>query len=271
MMRLKSRRAPVYIDTAVTPAKGPYPPIARRNLIYHVYPSPANDLWRRNVDELAARWDAFNGRKVVAVATGPGLESPATVREYFPGPIEVLEVANDPQLREVASFLPLLEAVASTRDDEATFYGHTKGNSQRQYQEAIRIWREGSYRALLDGPAAMAALEKYPLAGCCKICWPTTVLPPYPSQLARGNWMFAGTYYWYRHDFAYRHPRWRDVPLDRYGAEAWPSCLTYAAYGRSLWQPWREDVYPTPSPYQVATWRRIQAPAAARPVVKVRG
>jgi len=239
----------------------PVQPITTRNLIYHVYASQANDLWRMNVRQLVRRWHVFNGRKVIAIALGGmSTHTAAAVRAEFgePAGVEWLEIPNDVRLREVATFRPLLEAIQSTNANEATFYAHTKGNSTADDATGAMRWRNMMYARLLDQVATvMECLRVAPCVGTTKIIWRKGDRIPYPTQLRHGRWMFAGTFFWFRNDRVFSHPRWRDVPQDRYGAEAWLSGLFADHEGISLCQPWPAHEYPTPNPYTPAlyNWR----------------
>lgn len=228
-----------------------WPGVQTLNLIYHVCPLTSNDVWRANVRQVVRRLPIFNGRKVVAVATGPTLHAVDEVRRAFGDPgIEYLELPNDPQLREVATFLPLLEAVESTAPDEASFYAHTKGNSTRDSAFGAELWRNAMYHHLLDhANVCRDLLMKHPCVGTHKIRWPAGY-KQFPSGLQHGHsWMFAGTFYWFRHDAVFAHPHWRDVPRDRYGAEAWLSGLFEPDEAATVFQPWPANEHPTPSPY----------------------
>jgi hypothetical protein len=79
--------------------------------------------------------------------------------------------------------------------------------------------------------------------------WQAGSIPPYPTRLMVGNWMFSGTFFWFRHDRVFTRPGWDKIADDRYGAEAWLSSLLYEHESVSLYQPWPVDKYPTPSPY----------------------
>ena len=201
---------------------------------------------------------------MVAIATGPGMVPTEEVREALGAEFEVIEVPNDSQLREVASLRPLLEAVASTREDEATFYGHSKGNSTGDSVEGAMAWTATMYGQLVGRwPAAMRLLEHFAAVGTTQIVWPEGATPPYPTQqpgaVARnarlpGLWMFAGTFFWFRHAAVFSRPGWADVRPDRYAAEAWLSGLIEPHEAFSLYQPWPEELYPTPSPYHAENY-----------------
>ena len=220
-----------------------------RNLIYHVCPLTSNELWRVNCAQLRRRLEVFNGRRIIAIALGPGLHPPAIAEQELPD-CEYLHLANDRQLREVATFLPLLDAIASPAADQVSFYAHTKGNSTACSVEGATLWRNAMYHHLLDRweecQAELAAGA--PAVGTTRVSWGRG-RPPYPSGLRHGTWCFAGTFWWFRHDRVFTHPRWRDVPKDRYGAEAWLAGLFDAADCPSVFQPW-PDSPPAANPYE---------------------
>lgn len=232
-----------------------WPSVHVLNLLYHVCPLQKNDVWRANVRQVVRRLRIFNGRKVVAVVTGDGLHGVDVVRQAFGDPtIEYLEIPNDPELREVATFLPLLEAVESADPEEASFYAHTKGNSTKDNALGAEMWRNEMYHSLLDGVhVCRDLLLTHPCVGTHKMHYPVGMMP-YPSKLNHGTWLFAGTFFWFRHDAVYGHPQWRIIPQDRYGAEAWLSGLFAPNEGASIFQPWPASEYPPPSPYDPALY-----------------
>jgi hypothetical protein len=213
--------------------------ITTRNLLYHVCPLAANDVWRQNVRQLLRRIDLFNGRRVIAIATGGNLESAGAVETLFADRgCQLLHVTNDPQLREVVTFLPLLEAIADADPNQATFYAHTKGNSTAVNMEGARRWRNLMYHALLDRwPECLADLsqDNIALVGTHFMHWQPR-RSPFPTRLDnRYHWIFAGTFFWFRHDRVFASPHWREVPRDRYGAEAWPGQMFPPADGVCVW------------------------------------
>jgi hypothetical protein len=141
--------APLLEGGALPPAQD-----LRRNLLYHIYPMSGNGVWQRNVDRLKRSLHLFNGKIVVAVATDPpggrrpdptGPHSPSGGRHYgecsnafsvrhqfgsWMDRIEFVEIENDPQLREVKTFLSLFSRVASTDPREITLCAHAKGVTQ---------------------------------------------------------------------------------------------------------------------------------------------
>lgn len=231
----------------------PMPRPTIRNLIYHICPLKSNDGWRDNIRELRERLSIFNGKKIIGIARGDGLHPPEVVQRELPG-CEFFILPNCSELREVVTFLPLLLSVANEDYREATFYGHTKGNSTDGDKAGAWLWTLAMYRHLLDFPdEVMTDLETHDAVGTHQMIWHGGP-PPFPSGLRHCGWMFAGTFFWFRHDAVFTLPNWRQVPVDRYGAEAWLGGLLPPERCKSRFQPWPLHQYPTPSPYDAALY-----------------
>lgn len=231
-------------------------PIKTRHCLYHAY-APAGDAqWMHNIDVLGL-WqaEAFNGSKIAAIATGPESEPFEIVAARLePMGFHCHEFGNDPQIREVASFVPLLDMIQTTADDVAVFYAHTKGNTTKDGKRGARIWRNVMYRELVrEWKRCVKHLEDYAAVGTHRIAWGKHK-PPYPTQLRHGKWMFAGTYFWFRADRVFTRPDWSILPRDRYAAEAWLSGMFSIEETKSVYQLWPEKQYPTPSPYWPMTY-----------------
>ncbi len=202
--------------------------ISTRNLIYHITPFASNDIWLRNVRQLLKRINLFNGRKVIAVATGDGLVSAEQVREAFGNvAVEIITRPNSAQLRENATFLVLLESVADPDPQTATFYAHAKGVGKDVCclgpPRGSRYWRNAMYHELLDDWSRINELlidsaivgthrrqhnEKHQI---------------YPDGQSTSPWHFAGTFFWFRNQDVFSTEKWRDVwQPTGWGAEAWP-------------------------------------------------
>lgn len=240
-----------------------------RHLLYHVCPldraADPHEGWRHNLRQLCRHWELFNGVRLIAIVHGERLEPVARVLAEFEkqlGPtagrdFDAFVLPNDPLLRETATFPTLLEALYSSLPtphsslaSHAFFYAHTKGNSTAGSRQGAIYWRNAMYHALLGGADnCLARLEQFPAVGTHKMVWRDHA-PPYPSGLRAGMWMFAGTFWWLRCDALFASPKWRDVPRDRYGVEAYPSVLFHPEQACSVFQPWPASVYPTPDPYR---------------------
>ncbi len=201
--------------------------ITRRNLLYHVTPFTSNDIWLRNIRQLLKRLDLFNGRRVIAVATGDGLALPEVVKAAFgTHQVEILPHPNSRELRENATFLKLLEQVASTDPIEATFYAHAKGVAKDVLCSGdplgSRYWRNAMYHELLDDWNRIAELlEEYPVVGSHRRHHPEQP-QIYPDGQSSSEWHFAGTFFWFRNRDVFATNRWREVwQPTGWGAEAW--------------------------------------------------
>jgi len=239
----------------------PFEPITVRNLAFHCYPSSSNPAWRQNLDELSRYLQLFNGKRVVAIATGPDLVRPENVQYYLGPDVDYLLIQNDPRLRETASFHVLLHHLRSTAQNEATFYAHSKGASEHHGTNhdkklAIRFWRNRMYQELLTGwPHVAAALQTAAAVGCFKIdysCFPDHVMHS-PTGLEWGSWHFAGNFWWIRHDQIFRNPKWSAIADDPYASEMWLGNLIDTHLASSVYQPWNPIGHPVPNLYNAGS------------------
>jgi hypothetical protein len=234
---------------------GPRPVI--KHCIAHVCALKTNDIWLRNLDKLCRGWTTFDGRRVIATVTGDDIHPPDVVLEAFRERVgreaipEMLVFPNDPKLREVVTFLPLLEAIRN--ENGCALYTHSKGNSTVDGVPGATRWRNAMYHHLLDRADECATLLErgFSMVGTNKMLWtpmkdherktaprPLLRKAPYPSGIDNEfSWMFAGTFFWFRLDHVFSNERWRKVPADRYAAEAWPGQMFPADQGYSMWDP----------------------------------
>jgi hypothetical protein len=188
-----------------------------RNLCYHIAPFSGNGVWQRSVAQIRQRISLFNGRRIVGIVTGPGLDPPEQVQEAFAGDVqEWIVQPNNRQLGEVVSFLPMLERVASRASREVTFYAHAKGVT-RPVNSGVSVhrWAEIMYESLLDyWPRVESLLLRFPIAGSFK-------------KLGRGfngsdsGWHYSGAFYWLRNSEAFSR-NWRKIDRRYWGSESWP-------------------------------------------------
>lgn len=199
-----------------------------RHLLYHVLPVTGNGTWQRNVDQLRWRMPLFNGRKIIAVATGRRfrdtvtrrgviqLDPPEAVAEYLAGTgCEVLTVPNDPALREVATWGPLWERVGDAGPDDFVFYAHAKAVT-RPWDPGVTChpWARVMYASLLDfWPVVAEVLARHPIAGSFKKLGAG-------FRGSRSSWHYSGSFFWARCREAIA--RVRDIDRQWFGNEAWP-------------------------------------------------
>jgi hypothetical protein len=217
------------------PDREPVPPAlpqpVTRNLLYHVAPASGNGVWQRNVEQLLKRIDLFNGRRVVAIVTGRArrldyaanfkLDPPEAVKEAFRGHVEeFLVLPNDPRLREVVTFRPLLDRVADADPSQITFYGHAKGVT-RPVNDGVTVhrWTDIMHETCLDHmPLVEEQLARHPITGSFK-------------KLGQGfggsrsAWHYSGSFYWLRNSAVFSRRNWQLVDRQWWGSESWPGLL----------------------------------------------
>lgn len=195
--------------------------VSKFNLLYHVAPFARSDAWQKNVHQILKRIEVFNGRRIVAIATGPDLVDPEVVKRAFRGQVtEFLVAANNPTLRERASFIPMLQLVQSKSDREASFFAHAKGVITKGNTDAVRYWRNLMYHVLLDDMEHIKKLfEKYLILGTHR-----RRNVRFHDGKTQAPWHFAGTFFWFRHD-AFFTRQWTKIPETGWGVEACPGVL----------------------------------------------
>ncbi len=188
-----------------------------RHLLYHVGALAKNETWRRNVEQLLNRIALFNGRRIVGIATGDGLVEPDEVKAAFRGEVnEFLISHNNPDLREVVNFIPLLSGVQQYQDD-ITFYAHTKGVTYPD-EASVHRWTKIMYETCLDYfPRVFKLLQYYPVVGSFK-----NVGQAFTGSLMA--WYYAGAFFWFRNRDVFTRD-WRTVEQCMWGTESWPGSL----------------------------------------------
>ncbi len=186
----------------------------KRNLLFYLYPIP--DRWRWHADNLASRASLFNGRRVVALCTGEGLEDENVVRAALPE-FEIVPVRSDPALREVAAFDTLFTRIRPA-PDEVTLWAHAKGVTHPPHSPCWR-WAEMLYQTCMDGwNAVEESLRQFPITGSFK-------------KVGRGfvestsDWHYSGSWFWFRNQELFERPNWRKVERFWSGIETYPSVV----------------------------------------------
>ncbi len=190
-------------------ARPPLAPLVRpiqRNLLYHIYaPRSSGGTWRWNICQLRARLSLFDGKRIVAIAHGPDTEPPSAVRHELDQaglPIEYVEVKNNPNRREVETFLPLFDRVKDAPG--VTLYAHAKGVT-RPASSTAHDWSSLSYSAYLDyWPVTLELLDRYPVVGAFKRHnrgW----------KESESTWHYSGSWTWFRNDAHFNKSDWRRI------------------------------------------------------------
>lgn len=183
--------------------------ITTRHLLYHIWPR-RDSVWRDHLARVERRLPLFNGKKIVAV-----VEDDNTEHADIPWADKVIRLRNDPVLREVVTFLPMLEEIKDMGPTEAAFNCHSKGVTH-QYNNGttVHLWTDIMMEVLLDHwPYVAGLLQSHPIVGAFKKLGRS--LAPTSAQ-----WHYTGTYYWFRNDVFYRD--WKKVDHIYWGTESWP-------------------------------------------------
>lgn len=222
----------------------------RRNLLYHIYPvRSATAIWQWNIEELLKRIELFNGNRIVAIALDSETVAPEEVEKAFDGHVtKFIHSTNEKSLREVITFIPLLENNESTDPNDVTFFAHAKGSGRGYGPETcVRAWTKCMYEVCLDHwELVQESLKSHAMAGAFR---------RFGQFQTRGShqWHYSGTFYWFRNRDVYRR-NWRYLPNRFWGVEAWPglmfkpeetACLFHDQCGDLYqWEYWTSKVEP---------------------------
>lgn len=172
------------------------------NLSYHCAPFIGSE-WRVNIDRLLRHKDKFNGRKIVGIVYGEGLECPQTVIDLMPKDYEYVVQPNSHALRDATTLNARLRLIDTNDPKQATCFCHTKGvrpfiHEERPY-ECTRRWRDTMYRDLLNDFDRVA--EKLTHKASCGAYRMSNVEPGAALPI-RGwlHWHYPGSFYWIRND-----------------------------------------------------------------------
>ena len=220
-----------------------------RNLLFNCCPMESGArIWRDNIAWLNRYQDAFNGRKLVIVRTGDGIEPLAAVQAEFDFEVEFIELPNDPEIGESAGFIPVLGRLESVREDEVIFYAHSKGVSHPSRKQdpsilaCVERWRDHLYHYnLRDIPRVEEVLSVYDACGC--------FLADVGGEPRR--WMFIGAFWWAKSARIFSHPKWREIGgwqgTEFYLSGLIPVTKAYELYPRPLvamGHRWYEEMLP---------------------------
>lgn len=220
----------VYNDAVMPPLDVVSLEHAVRHLTFHLWPVAGYGAWQWNCDWLLRHAELFNGRRIIAIAESAETDRADAVKEYLKGfDAEFIVVPNNTKLREVATWLPMLELLKPYQGiSDVTFSCHGKCVRHKLTHESstgstIFEWTRLMYETCLDWDAVRPLLERHGTVGSLRRTSGTM-----QGNGGFGPWHYSGTFYWWRNRDAFRRS-WRAVPQQFFGTEAWPGWMFRAS------------------------------------------
>jgi len=194
-----------------------------RHLMFHVWPVKGFGAWQWNCDWLLKNAALFNGRRIVSIVVDRESDSADAVRDYLKDfTDEFIILQNDPHLREVVTFAPMLERIEKYQSDQdVTLSCHGKCVRHKTSSEnagaTIFKWTAAMYEMVTDWAACLTLLEAHAIAGGFR---------RYGAFQSHGwgVWHYSGAFFWFRNKDVFAR-NWRYVPQRFYGTEAWPGFM----------------------------------------------
>lgn len=233
-----------------------YPPLCSepfgeitKHLLYHILPLGGEHEWalNKNIKKVCEGISQFNGKRIVTIATtGEGDTKPFVCPDdvikkfesHGVADIEYMFIKNKKRLREVTSFIPMLEKVASTDPNEVIFYGHCKGVSHPDPNSICHKWADCMYETVYDNwDQAKQQLQVFGMSGSFN---------KYGTfkTVRNHKWHYSGTFYWMRSASVFVR-KWKQVDQLFYGTESWPGLLFRPWEAGCLFHDFTGDVYTT--------------------------
>jgi len=198
---------------------------AIRHFTFHIYPVAGFGAWQWNCDRLLKAAELFNGRRIVSIAVDGTTDSDFEVRRYLQGfTDEFIVVQNNPILREVATWNPMLERLRlHDSENDVTFSCHAKGVRHKLVPDnsdgsTVFRWTQAQWELGTDWVLTQPLLEEHATVGAFRR------FVSHSPKLGFGRWHYSGTFYWWRNRDVFRRS-WRNVPKSFIGTEAWPGLL----------------------------------------------
>ena len=194
-------------------------PAFRKHLLFHLYPRSGSN-WRWHCNKILEHSHLFDGRRIVAVVTDGTTDPIEWVQDALhDARVELKTLPNDPNLREVASFLPLFAAVSDlTSPEDVTLYAHGKGVTNHSWPDGgatIQLWAETLWETLCDyWPVVAQTLLSKPIAGSL------LRLGSYWHN-SQSQWHYSGSWFWFRNHDLFRKD-WQRIDRFVYGIEPYP-------------------------------------------------
>lgn len=213
----------------------------KRNFMMHIWPVKGFGTWQWNCDQVLKRADLFNGKRIIAIAVSNETDHAYVVKEYMRDfTDDFIVVPNHVGLREVVTFIPMLEKLESLDPTEVTFACHAKGVrhalSPDDLNTTIFPWTKMMYDLCLDyWPLVRLRLQTAAMVGNFRRFGEFTT----PGN---NRWHYSGTFYWFRHRDVFENT-WRKVDQKFFGTESWPGHLFGASQTACLFKDSADDMY----------------------------
>jgi hypothetical protein len=215
-----------------------------RNCTFHVWPVKKAGAWRWNCDQLMRRADLFNGKRIVAIVHDSQSEHPDAVKEYMRDwTDDFIVLGNNPKLREVVTFVPMLERLESLDANELTFCCHSKAVKHRvnptEPGTTLFRWAAAMFETCLDDwDHVRQLLQDNAMAGSFRRFG--------QFKTHRNNaWHYSGTFYWFRHVDVFQR-NWRYLDQKFFGTESWPGHMFKADETACIFADKVDDLYQLP-------------------------
>lgn len=210
-----------------------------RNLLYRLTPfTGSNYIW--NLQELFKRIDIFNGRRIIAIATGEGCDplrkvdailsclfghAPSYRHEH-----EQIITKVEDTLWENTTFIPLLTKLKGDFDpDSITFYGHSKGVTRSkpghvwagwEHDLCAHVWAEAMYHYNLDMIENVESKfnKGYQTVGCFRRIGKWAQFHP------DNTWHYSGNFFWVNQTSLFKRD-WTKIEPTKFGPEGYVGSL----------------------------------------------
>lgn len=190
-----------------------------RHMIFHVCPLiRGRETWQKHVHNIRTHSHLFDGRIVIGIVAGRGLEAPEAVQEIMTGiPVTDWIIEDNTAAHESATFVKMLERIQF--ESGITFRGHCKGVSY-PLGRVEHEWADIMWQTCMDIESVEEAMKTHVFTGAFKIqegesCHPDSY-----------GWFFAGTFFWFQNAAVFaRNWRAEHRDWDRWYVEWWPGDL----------------------------------------------
>jgi hypothetical protein len=198
----------------------------RRNLLYFCYPI-RSEMLIENLQRLSLHYPIFDGKKVLFFAIDADTLNHSDIISllkyygvFYDPNTEFFFVKNNPQIRETAHFLRMLDEMRKRAEaGSITLFAHSKGvKSIHQNDYCLKQWMWRMWEINTDIVKVQHAFknENCDFAGAFQYTHPYTDI--------KEAWHFSGTFFWYHYNLYTKD--WNKIKPDRHGTESYPATIS---------------------------------------------